>query len=461
MSVELITVLAMAAVFAVAMAVPVNMGAVAFAAAFLVGTLAVGMTADEILAGFPGSLFLILVGVTYLFAIAQTNGTVDLLIRWAVAAVRGRAALLPWVMFATASALTAIGALSPAAVAIVAPIAMGFAARYRIDALLMGAMVVHGAQAGSFSPVSVYGGIVAGILDDLPISMDPMAVFALTYAFNLAFAVVLYLVLGRRTGGAGVPAQRASAERVRQAEHAAVGAGAAPGAGGPASDDGVGGPGAADRPADGTPASDTGQGPARIGLPQVLTLLGLAVMVVLTVGFQLHLGAVAMGVAVVLALAFPRQQKEAVDKISWPIVLLLCGVLTYVSVLEEAGTIEWVGDAVVGLDAALLSALVLCVIAAAVTAVASSTAMLGMLIPLAAPFLMQGDVSTTAMIAALAISVTMTDISPFSTNGALVLANSRTGDAQRFSRRMLAYTGLMCVAAPLVSWAAIVVPGMF
>src|SRR5215210_6586598 len=152
MSPEIVSILALAAMFVIATFLPVNMGALAFVAAFAVGTLSLGMSTDDIIAGFPSDLFLTLVGVTYLFAIAQNNGTVDLLIRVAVRAVAGRIALIPWVMFVITGVLTAIGALGPAAVAIIAPVALGFAARYRISPLLMGMMVIHGAQAGGFSP---------------------------------------------------------------------------------------------------------------------------------------------------------------------------------------------------------------------------------------------------------------------------------------------------------------------
>ena len=51
-----------------------------------------------------------------------------------------------------------------AAVAIVAPIALGFAAEYGISPLLMGLLVVHGARAGGFSPISIYGVIVNGLV---------------------------------------------------------------------------------------------------------------------------------------------------------------------------------------------------------------------------------------------------------------------------------------------------------
>ena len=42
-----------------------------------------------IIDGFPGGLFLTLVGITWLFALAQNNGTIDWLVRLAVRAVQG------------------------------------------------------------------------------------------------------------------------------------------------------------------------------------------------------------------------------------------------------------------------------------------------------------------------------------------------------------------------------------
>lgn len=139
-------------VFVISTVRSVNMGALALVAAFVVGTLVFTVDTSEILDGFPASLFVILVGVTYLFALARNNGTVDWIIHAAVRAVRGRVALVPWAMFAVCAAVTAMGAVSPAAVAIIAPVAMGFATRYRIHPMLMGFMVVQGATAGNFSP---------------------------------------------------------------------------------------------------------------------------------------------------------------------------------------------------------------------------------------------------------------------------------------------------------------------
>ena len=175
------------------------MGALAFVMAFVVGGLFVDMSAASILAGFPGDLFVTLVGITYLFAIAQNNGTIDWLVRQAVRSVRGRTVAIPWVMFFVTALLTSVGAVSPGAVAIIAPVALRFSQQYRINPLLMGLMVIHGAQGGGFSPMSVYGGITNQVVQRAELPGSDMHLFVASLCFNLVVAVVIFFVFGGRS----------------------------------------------------------------------------------------------------------------------------------------------------------------------------------------------------------------------------------------------------------------------
>lgn len=452
MPLELIPILALVAMFAAATLLPINMGTLGFVAAFLVGTLAVGMNTDDIIAGFPSELFLTLVGVTYLFAIAQNNGTVDLMVRGAVRLVRGRVAFIPWVMFGITGVLTALGALGPAAVAIIAPIALGFAKQYKINALLMGMMVIHGAQAGGFSPISVYGVTVNNIVAKAHLVNSPVALFLGSLLFNAAIGVLLFVFLGGRS----------LIGRTVHDDH----------------DDPIGGGDGTGSAAGTTPSGNGTGGTATLAateveprvivkpLPtksvtydQVLTLIGLGALAVFSLVLDLDIGFVSMTVAAVLALASPKAQKGAVSQISWSTVLLIGGVLTFVGVLQEAGSVEWVGNGVAKLGMPLLVALLLCYVGGIVSAFASSTAILGATIPLAVPLLLAGEVSPIGVVVALAISSTIVDVSPFSTNGALVLANAQDVDRDKFYKQILKYSALVVAVGPLLAWAALVLPG--
>ncbi|WP_024477459.1 SLC13 family permease [Arthrobacter sp. CAL618] len=456
MSVPLLSIIILAAMFLIATLLPVNMGALAFVGAFLLGAVFLGMETDDIIANFPGGLFLTLVGVTYLFAIAQNNGTIDLLVSGAVKLVRSRVALIPWIMFVITGVITAVGALGPAAVAIMAPVALGFAAKHKISPLLMGMMVVHGAQAGGFSPIAVYGVIVNGIVADTGFDYSPMALFLSSLIFNFLIAVVLFLVLGgRKLFSARVEQFVENAADARM--HASVGARAS----GADVDFRGTGSGTDSLKGKAKPASDGAVGTeSKQTLAQFATIAGLIVLAVVALGFKVDVGFVAITIAVALALISPRSQKGAVEKISWSTVLLICGMLTFVGVLQEAGTIEYVSDGVASLGMPLLAALLICYIGAVVSAFASSTAILAALIPLAIPFLESGEIGAIGVIAALSIASTVVDVSPFSTNGALVLANAPEGtDRDRFYKQILAYGGIIVVVGPLVAWLVLVVPG--
>ena len=132
------------------------------------------------------------------------------------------------------------------------------------------------------------------------------------------------------------------------------------------------------------------------------------------------------------------------------------GVLALVAAFIIGGAYT---DTVADLGALLLVALLLCYLGGIVSAFASSTAILGATIPLAIPFLREGTVGAVAMIAALSVSSTVVDVSPLSTNGAIVLANGVDVDRQVFFRRLLTYGAIVVAVAPVLLWLALVVPG--
>jgi di/tricarboxylate transporter len=400
--------------FVVGTALPVNMGALAFVMAFVVGGLYVDMSAATVLAGFPGDLFVTLVGITYLFAIAQNNGTIDWLVRQAVRCVRGHTAAIPWVMFFVTALLTSVGAVSPGAVAIVAPIALRFSQQYRIHPLLMGLMVIHGAQGGGFSPMSIYGGITNQVVQRADLAGNDMHLFLASLGFNLLVAVVVFFVFG----GRGL--------LTRQAVEAA-------------------------------PTEEGSKG--GLTYPQVLTLIGLIALGVGVLVFELNVGLVAITIAVVLTILFPKDQARAVDQIHWSTVLLICGVVTYIAVLQKGGAVTYFGDSVSSIGAPLVGALLLCYVGGVVSAFASTVGVLGAIIPLAVPLLLIGQIDAVSVVAALAISSSVVDVSPFSTNGALVIASAHGLDRELLYRQLLLYSAVVVGLAPLVAWAVLVLPG--
>ena len=447
MSNELISILVLVAVFLIATTTGINMGVLGIVAAFIVGT-AMSVSEDDIFAGFPGDLFVILVGVTYLFAIASGNGTVDWLIHRAVQAVGGRTAAIPWVFFLVTAVLTASGAVVPGAVAIVAPIALGFAIQYGISPLLMGLCVINGATAGGFSPISVFGSIVNGVVENNNLAENSTLLFLSSFVFNLLLTVVVFFLFGGRKliGHRVDPAEAAAgdddAERTRRFERRqqerAESEDRAPIAGGSAV------------------TADTG-GMPQLDRDKILTLVGIVSLIVVALAFDVDVGFVALTIAAILAFFNPGIAKDAVSKIAWPTVLLISGIVMYVGLLETLGSIDWLGEQVATINSALIAALLICYVGGVVSAFASTTGILAALIPLAVPLLETGAIGAVALIIALSISSSVVDSSPFSTSGALTVANTPAERRDYVFKRLMQWGMSMVLIAPPVAWLVFVV----
>ena len=413
---QIIPLVVLVVMFVVATKWPLNIGVMGLVASFGVGYFMLGMSDKQILEEFPASIVLTIIGVTYFFSMAQRNGTIDIIVQACVRLVRGRTMMLPWVFFLMAAALTSLGTFSPAAVALLAPAALGLAYESRIHPVLMGAFVINGAHAGGFSPLSVAGVLVHDIAlkNGFPISQG--ALFTASFALNLilsALTIVLFALLGKLRD-------------THANEYAGL---------------------------------DT----TRIGRPrgqQIFTLGLILALLVCTLGFRMPIGFVALSAGLLLAFVNIKEHKTFISGISWSTVLLVAGMITYVSLLQHVGVIDTLAERALALGAPLLIALVLCYVIGVGSAFASSTALLTAFIPLAGPLLATSSLSASGTVAALAIAATVVDVSPFSTDGALIVANARDTDRQRVYRQLMMYAGGVVLAAPALAWALLVPTGI-
>jgi di/tricarboxylate transporter len=193
---------------------------------------------------------------------------------------------------------------------------------------------------------------------------------------------------------------------------------------------------------------------------QLLTLIAFVGVAVVALVFDKNIGFVAITAAVLLAILSPTEHKDAIKQVAWPTVLLVAGVSTYAAILTESGAPQFVGKWAAGLGAAVIGALVLCYVGGVVSAFASSTALLPVIIPIAVPLIGHGGISAGLFVAALAVASTIVDVSPFSTNGALMLANRPDTIAEPvYYKQILTYSVIVVVVGPLLVWAALVLPG--
>ncbi|HEY9230039.1 MAG TPA: SLC13 family permease [Gemmatimonadaceae bacterium] len=196
MNPAVLALLALLFAIAVSMTSRVNVGLLSIALAWIIGVYAAHLKPDVVINGFPSNLFVTLAGVTFLFAIAKSNGTLDLLAHRAARLVRGNAGLLPLVFFALACVISTIGPGAIASVALVAPIAMATGARADVPNLLSAIMVGTGANAGNLSPISAIGAMVDGLMAKIGLPGHTWLVWAANFLAHVIVALAAYLLFG-------------------------------------------------------------------------------------------------------------------------------------------------------------------------------------------------------------------------------------------------------------------------
>ncbi|MED2974099.1 SLC13 family permease [Fictibacillus sp. B-59209] len=426
MSLELITLIVLLGMFIIGSIISVNMGILGITAAFVVGFFVSGLSVDELYAAFPVDMFILLAGVTYLFAIALNNGTLDLIISGGLRLVKGNVGLLPWVLFSLSALLAAVGASTVAIGPILFPIALRLAYQYKINPILMGTLISTGMYAGSFSPLNIFGLVVNGIMHAEKIPHSPLMLFLNCFIFYLLISIVVFVAFG----GIRLLKNHTAAQK----EAAATVEG----------------------------NSSNINYNSKENNPtwyKIATLAGIALLITLAIALEMNMGFGAFMVGLVLALMAPKKQADVMKQMPWAVIIMVTGIMTYVGVMEKIGTMDYMTDQIASVGNPVLASLMASYVGGIISAFASTTGFLAAVIPLSAPILQDPSMSAIGVVSALSIAASVVDISPFSTNGALMVANVQGVNERLFFRKLLLIAGLFIALGPGLAWLIFVLMG--
>lgn len=437
MTLSLIAFLVLVAAFAVGSLTSISAGLLALVAAFGVGSLVAGLPLADVIGEFPAGLFLILVGATLLFGIVRETGTIDLMAYWAERLAGGRRLLVPVLMFALTALLAAAGAFTPAAIAIVAPVALALGSRFGISSLAMGLVVIQGANAGAFSPVNPFGVIANDMLDQAGAGgAATLRLFLSVFLFNAVLAVIAYAVV------------QSIVERINRRSHDATPTGDAAG---PPADSGLDpAGGTATTVAERTTVSEATR--VQATPMRILPLVGMGALLVLTTVLGIDVGVATLVVAVVLIIVRPSVQKPVIEAMPWSAILLVTGIVTYVGMLEAIGALDDLQEGIAGLGNPSLAALAVSYVIGVVSAFASTTGTLTVIGPVVAPIAADPTLSAVGVVTAIGISSSVVDTSPMSTSGALLMATAPPRLERMFFRALLVWAIAMIVVVPMITW---------
>jgi di/tricarboxylate transporter len=406
MTASVLALLALLVAIGLSMTSRINVGLLGIALAWGIGVYAAHMKPDAVIAGFPSNLFLTLAGVTFLFAISKSNGTLDLLAHAAARLVRGNAGLLPLVFFALACLISTVGPGAIASVALIAPIAMATGARAGVPHLLSAVMVGTGANAGNLSPISAVGAMVDGLMVKIGLPGHEWLVWGMNFAAHLLVALAAYLLFGgpRLLRAGRTTAADAAATTLERRHWWTI----------------------------------------------VVTVIWMVVVIV----WRANAGLAAFTAGVVLVLLRTADEHDVLKRIPLDIIFMVTGVTMLIGVLEHTGGMELF----TGMLARVSSPASLNGMIAFVTGVISTySSTSGVVLPAFLPMVpgLVTKVGGDALAVALSINVgsALVDVSPLSTLGALCVANVVNPiEARDLFRKLLAWGLSMCVVGAVLSW---------
>ncbi|HEY7568498.1 MAG TPA: SLC13 family permease [Gemmatimonadaceae bacterium] len=409
MNTAVLSLIALLVAIVLSITTEINVGLVAIALAWLIGVYAAGLGAEDVIAGFPSSLFLTLAGVTLLFSLAEANGTLAALAHRAVRRTGGNRYLLPLVFFLIAAVIASAGPGAIAATALVVPMAMVIGQRAGLSPFLIALMVAMGANSGNLSPVSAVGVVANTKMAEAGVGGHEMKVWLWSLFAHVLVAAVAYMFF---------------ATRMRAA-------------------DGMTAPAAAsDLPTD-----------APLTTPQRLTSAVLLGWIVAVVGFKLNIGLGAFAAASLIIVLRLADERAAFKLMPIGVILMVCGVSVLIALLEKTGGM----DLFTSMLARLASPKTVNGVIAFVTGLISTySSTSGVVLPAFLPTVSDlvtkvGGGDPLAVALSINVGSSLVDVSPLSTLGALCVAAVTDNAIARYLFKQLMIWGFsMAVVGALI-----------
>ena len=350
-----------------------NVGLLCMAFAVVLGRLA-GFKEANVMAGWSTSLFLMLLGVTFLFSIAQSNGTLELFARKVVAMSGKQTKMIPIAIYLMTTFLAAIGPGTIPVMALTMPISMALAAETGISPLMLAPITVLGSAAGGISPIAPTGIIGISLASAQGIKGIDMPYFYNSLMAETIWAAILYLALG----GHKLKTQKILKQ--------------------------------SDLPA--------------FNRDQWITMSGVIAMVLIVLVTKANVGLIAFLIGAALLLLKVADERKSISCIPWGTLILVCGVGVLMNLAIKLKGIELLAKFLSTLMTENTASFIIGLTAGIMSWFSSTS---GVVMPTLIPTVASlqnavGNVSALDLVSAITNSAHTAGTSPASTGGALAMA---------------------------------------
>ncbi len=375
MDLSLISLLFLVACIAIGFVLKRNIGLLAIAMAVILGKLG-GIDDSTIISGFNSNLFMILLGVSYLFAIARNNGTLEAVARKMIGLAGRHINLIPVIMVVSGALLAMAGPGTIPVLALMVMLSTALAKELGLDPMSFTVCCFMGAAGGGMSPIAPTGIVALELAAEEGITgIGIPYMFTVLLAFMI-FAVCYYFATGLfKAKAPGVPLSLKEVPPLTRRQWITVG--------------------------------------------------GIVVMIALVLTLGINVGLASFLVAAVLNLMGMCDEKQIFREINWSTLIMICGTGVLMNVIIELGGIDKLSAALASIMSPYTAPPLMALSSGTMGFFASTS---GVVIPTLVPTVpgivesLGGGVTPLSLISALSISSQIAGISPASTGGALALA---------------------------------------
>ena len=271
-----------------------NIGIISLAVAIVLGMIG-GLSSNDVISGFPTSLFLNLFGMFFFFAIAQNNGSLELLSKKLFVSFDRYAVVYPFIVFLVSALITIVDPGGLTGYVVLPAITMSVGYQMGYNPIMIGILTIFGANATLMTPVGVFGNTTNLIVNDAGFP-------------NYATQILLNGVIMFSIAGILVYIGFRGWKRNYKTN-------------GKLSLEGNAGP--TDLPA--------------FNAQQKLTLLMLILMILAIMFLNTHAGLTALVFSIILLLAKAASEKDAFLGVPWETIFLCIGIGNLLSVINTMG----------------------------------------------------------------------------------------------------------------------------
>lgn len=266
----------------------INVGLVSLGLAIILALIG-HVKVTTISSGFPTSLFVTLLGTTFLFSIMQENKTLELMSKKIIGSVGKRTFLIPIVVYLVSYVMSAVGPGGIPVIPVMVLLAVVLSMQMGVSPIMMGVLADLGAVGGTASPIALTGILIKGLMTSDHLAPMTSQLFIGNTIANLICAIFVYFVFRGYKLNSNADISLSNLPKFNS--------------------------------------------------QQKMSLIGLAAMIIAVVGFKLDVGYVSFTVALILILLKAADEKAAIKLVPWSILIMVGGVNVLMYVVEQLGGI--------------------------------------------------------------------------------------------------------------------------